>query len=341
MKLLVVGADSTYAIERFYLKYWREYGSDFQIDFFAAQNIFYDYYNKNILNKIFYKLRFSKIYKRINQLLIERIDFFQPEMIFIFKGMEISPTTLEYAKKRGIKLVNYNPDNPFIFSGSGSGNSNITNSIELYDLHFTYSEEIKEQLIEKCNVPTYILPFGYDIEETVYSSSLAIHEINKVCFIGNPDKFRASLITDLAKRGFSIDVYGHNWHYFVNNKNIQCFNTVSNNELWNTLHKYRVQLNIMRPHNLNSHNMRTFEIPGIGGIQLAPYTKDHQSFFEDNKEIFLYKNLDDCCIKIEYLLLLSTSQTNELRCFARNASIGGKYSYKNRAFHVIEILRSI
>ena len=52
MRLLVIGADSTYAIERFYLKYWKQFGKDITIEFFTAQNLFYKYYNKNILNKI-------------------------------------------------------------------------------------------------------------------------------------------------------------------------------------------------------------------------------------------------------------------------------------------------
>ena len=183
MKLLVVGADSTYAIERFYLKYWKENSLGIELDFFASQNLFYEYYHKRILNKIIYKLGISSIYKKINQLLIERIDLFAPEIIFVFKGMEVFPATLAYAKKRGIKLVNYNPDNPFIFSGSGSGNSNITKSIVLFDFHFTYSEEIKRQLDLQFNKPTAILPFGFDIDESVYYLALKIEEINKLCFV--------------------------------------------------------------------------------------------------------------------------------------------------------------
>ena len=178
MKLLVIGADSTYAIERFYLKYWKENRLSIEIESFASQNLFYEYYNKNIVNKIFYKLGISSIYKKINNFLIGRIDLFAPDIIFVFKGMEVSPTTLGYAKKKGIKLINYNPDNPFIFSGSGSGNSNITKSIGLYDFHFTYSEDIKRQLDLQFNIPTAILPFGFDIEDAIFKKAKNSEEIN-------------------------------------------------------------------------------------------------------------------------------------------------------------------
>lgn len=341
MKLLVIGADSTYAIERFYLKYWKENRLSIEIESFASQNLFYEYYNKSIKNKIFYKLGISSIYKKISQLLKERINLFEPDIIFVFKGMEVLPTTLGYAKKRGIKLVNYNPDNPFIFSGSGSGNSNITKSIGLYDFHFTYSEDIKKQMDSQFNIPTALLPFGFDIEDAIFKKANNGEEINRVCFIGNPDVFRAKLINNLAKNAIEIDVYGHNWENFIKHKNIKCYNTVSHNELWYTLRKYRIQLNIMRPHNLDSHNMRTFEVPGIGGIQLAPNTKEHRLFFEADKEIFLYNTVEECVDKIHYLLSLSSEQANQYRSYAREACIKNKYSYKDRAQQVLDLLQKL
>lgn len=341
MKLLVVGADSTYAIERFYLKYWKENTFGMEIDFFPCQNLFYEYYNKNIVNKIFYKLGISSIYKKINNFLIGRIDLFAPDIIFVFKGMEVSPATLGYAKKKGIKLINYNPDNPFIFSGSGSGNNNITKGIGLYDFHFTYSEAIKKQLDFHFNIQTAILPFGFDIDESVFNLAKNKEEIQKVCFIGNPDKFRAKLIQSLAYKGIEIDVFGYGWDKFVNHQNINCFKTVSNNELWYTLRKYRIQLNIMRPHNLDSHNMRTFEIAGIGGIQLAPDTPEHRFFFENGKEIYLYKNMEECQLIISSLLGLSKQEAFRIRENARSKSIISKYSYCERSLQVLNIINSL
>jgi spore maturation protein CgeB len=341
MRLLVVGADSEYAIERFYLKYWKANGSKKAISFFAAQNLFYEYYNLNIINKLKFKLGLSIIYNDINKKLIKEIDFFQPTIIFVFKGMEIFPETLKYAKAKNIKLINYNPDNPFVFSGPGSGNVNITNSIELYDLHFTYNREVKDKIEDKFNIPTHFLPFGFDLGEYSYAEICNAKEVIKLCFLGNPDKFRASLIKKLAISGVKIDVYGHNWHKFISNKNVTCFDIVYGIEFWRTLYKYRIQLNIMRPHNLNSHNMRTFEIPGVGGIQLAPFTEDHDYFFKNGKEIFLYNNIEESLGQIDFLLSLSNEKAKELRKNALNASIKMNYTYKNRAEEVFKVISII
>jgi len=114
-------------------------------------------------------------------------------------------------------------------------------------------------------------------------------EIVKACFLGNPDKIRSSFLTKLAEQGILMDVYGNDWEKFVTHKNITTHQPVYGDEQWKTLRKYRVQINLMRIHNENSHNMRTFEVPGVGGIQVAPFTKEHNLFFEEGKEIFLYK----------------------------------------------------
>jgi spore maturation protein CgeB len=87
--------------------------------------------------------------------------------------------------------------------------------------------------------------------------------------------------------------------------------------------------------------MRTFEVPGIGGIQLAPNTKEHELFFEADKEIFLYNTVDECISKINYLLSLTTEQANQYRVFAMEACIKNKHSYKDRAMQVLEVLEKL
>jgi spore maturation protein CgeB len=338
MKVLIVGSTNYYAIERFYLKYLTYRGVTTSI--FGAHDIFNRFYQKSIFNKILFRFGWRKIYNDINKSLLSEVESIKPQILFIFKGMEIYKSTLKILKSKGIFLVNYNPDNPFIFSGKGSGNSNITKCIGLYDLHFTYDHSIKERLISEYAIPTYILPFGYDIEEDLYEKSERVKEIIKVAFVGNPDKDRANFITQLTNRGVSVDVFGQNWKFFLNTPNVTIYDTVANEEFWKTLRKYRIQLNIMRPHNMNSHNMRTFEVPAIGGIMLAPITPDHNSFFVEKSEVFFYKDIDEALKKIEYILKLSFEDAQKIRAAARVKCISNRYSYKDRVDFIIRVFKS-
>src|SRR5688500_9481505 len=142
-----------------------------------------------ILNKVFP----SWYYKELNDELLYDVHSFQPEILWIFKGMEIYPKTLRKIKKNGIKIVNYNPDHPFKFVSKGSGNRNVLKSIDLFDLHISYSQQIMSELHDKYKfVTTFHLPFGYP--NYIEKLKFEFDEINETCFIGHPDKFRVKTL---------------------------------------------------------------------------------------------------------------------------------------------------
>lgn len=341
MNIYIIGADNKYAIEKPYVQYIAKQAVVQKVYFFAAQSRFLAYYNKGFLHKIIYRIGLSSILKKVNVELVEDVRKVKPDIILIFKGMEIFPETLQYFRLQGIKLVNYNPDNPFIFSGRGSGNKNVTNSISLYDLHFTYDSTVKEKIETTYSIPCKILPFGFDIPETLYKECVKEDEVIKVCFLGNPDNRRAGFIKKLLDKGVAIDLYGNGWHKFITHSNATIYNSVYGDELWKTLRKYRVQLNIMRLHNPTSHNMRSFEVPGIGGIMLAPDTIDHRTYFEVDKEVFLYKNVEECVYLINLLLNKPINEIELIRKNARAKSIEAKYDYESRSELVVNILREL
>lgn len=332
MKILLTGADSPYAIERFYSRHLINLGLNLKC--FYAQNTFLDYYHNKLFNKLLFRLGFSSIINDINDNLKSEINIFNPDVLFVFKGMEVTPDVLKWTKSKGIYLVNYNPDNPFVFSGRGSGNANITQSIYLYDLHFTYNRSVQRQLLTTNHTKVVYLPFAYEHDASRFDICQQEKEVLNTCFVGNPDKDRISFIKKLADMGVALHVYGHGWHKAVKHRNIVTYEAIYGLDLWKTLRKYRVQLNMMRVHNLQSHNMRTFEIPGIGGIQLAPDTPEHQEFFTPDKEIFLYNSVQDAASQINKILQFSETQANLIRQQAHKAVISGKHTYAERAMEV-------
>ena len=338
MKLFIAGSDKVYAIENFYVKYLRKLG--IEVFHIPAQSLFYDYYQKNVLNKVVYRTGLSSVLKEINRRFRNKIEAFRPDIIWIFKGMEIYPESIEWARSKGIPLVNYNGDSPFIFSGKGSGNENVINSIGLYDLFLTYNREDKKQM-EAKKVRSEILPFGFDLAEDLFEECEQIEEINRVCFLGNPDEYRGKFITHLARMNVRIDVYGHNWKRYVSHPNIRICKPVYSVDFWRTLRQYRVQLNLMRPHNLSTHNMRTFEAAGVGAIQLAPATEDHELYFKENEEIFLFKDVESCADKIAEIKNLSIQQANWIRRNARQRSVGDGYSYERRSVQALSFLKML
>ena len=161
----------------------------------------------------------------------------------------------------------------------------------------------------------------------------------KVCFAGNPDSKRAGFIENVARAGIEIDVYGNHWSRFVNNPLVVVHQPVYGAAFWKILSRYRVQLNLMRTHNEGSHNMRSFEVPAIGGIMLAPDTQDHRLYFKDREEVFLFSTLDNCVELAHFILSLSKAEAEGIRQNARAKSLFAGYSYKARADTAFQALK--
>ncbi len=339
MRLMIVGSDRIYSIENFYLKYLREAGVEILL--FPAQRFFYDYYQKGILNKLIFRAGLSGIFKRINQRFKKEVETFKPDAIWVFKGMELFPESLKWAKAGGVKLLNFNGDNPFLFSGKGSGNANVTKSISLYDLHLSYNTEVKKEMELRFGIPVAILPFGYDIENTLYAKCCEQEETMRVCFLGNPDEYRGKFLQELAEKGIPLDLYGNDWNKYVQHPSVKIFKPVYADECWMVLRKYRVQLNLMRPHNPTTHNMRSFELGGVGAIQLAPGTEDHRQYFKVGEEIFVYNDMDECLQQVKQIMAMDKDSVDSIRSNARNRSEQSGYSYKARAMQALEEIKKL
>ena len=328
MKLLLVGSNKEWAIENAYLDAFSKL-CDAKLNNMHGR--FIDFYKKSILNKILFRCGFSSIYKQLNQSLLEDVDNFQPDAILVFKGMEIFPQTLEKLKDKKILLYNYNPDHPFRFHSKGSGNQNVKDSIHLYDHHFCYSKTILEELKTTYKIKSGSwLPFGY--VEARMPKNQENEFIRKVCFIGNPDKERMDIISKICQAGIPIDVYGVGWkQHLPKDEKVGVFGPIYNDDFYRIAPSYAAQLNFFRPHNKNSHNMRTFEMPSLGCIMLAPKSREHELLFEHRKEAFFFSSIDELINLSKEILAMDEKQLDTVKYNAYQRSINEDYSYKARA----------
>ena len=62
-------------------------------------------------------------------------------------------------------------------------------------------------------------------------------------------------------------------------------------------------INLLRRQNIEeeSHNMRTFEVPGYGGLLIANRTEEQSSFFEEDKEAVFFNGVEELNEKLNFL----------------------------------------
>jgi hypothetical protein len=294
---------------------------------------------------------FDRIERRMNPNSNRRIKAYNKQLLqaleslpsgtplLVFKGMEVLPSTLVEAKKRGCILVNFNPDHPYIFSGRGSGNRNVTEGIPLYDLYLTYSHDAKTKLMAN-GVRSEVVPFGFENSEWMDDWVTAEEEILATCFVGNPDRDRIDFLKAVAQH-VPLHVYGLGWDQTGLPKEVVIHSAVRGDDFFKTLRAYRVQWNLMRPHNPESHNMRSFDVPGCGGIGLMPRNMDHQNFLQEGAEVYLYADLNEAVIEANKLLALDYETALSVRKAARNRLLTNKATYKDRANQMVEHIQSL
>jgi hypothetical protein len=98
MKILLIGSDYIWSIERIYQREIKELGNC--VELIAVQNMFYDYYYKSLFHKFIYRIGLSSILNKINEILLSKVENNRYDLIWIFKGMEVFPETLNALKKK-------------------------------------------------------------------------------------------------------------------------------------------------------------------------------------------------------------------------------------------------
>lgn len=337
MKILVVGNSRETAIEDYYVRYLREFG--FNTEIFALNQFLKSSLYHKVLRYLFRRM----YYLRCNFLLIYKVFKNDFDIIWVFKGWQIFGFVLRLIKRKARFIINYNPDHPFIRSFKSSGGRSLERAVFYYDLHLVYSDSLLLKFQNDLKLPCELLPFGYDMTAKEYELFKDINpSINKVCFVGNPDNYRVSLINKLSREGYEVVVFGYGWHKeTLLEKRVEIRDGVTGRAFWSALRSFKVQVNIFREHNRGSHNMRFFEIPAVGGIQMVPDSPEVRRYFNPEEEIFVYKDFEELCRGIDRIFSLSENDLMKIRTAARLASIQREYSYRDRAKYVGNIFRKL
>lgn len=257
----------------------------------------------NFLIRVF-RFLFNQIYiSFLNKKIIKIISTNYFDVIWVDKGLHITPDTLLYIKLKlpSIKLLSYSPDDMF---NPNNSNANYFNSIPLYDLHVTTKSynfiELKNAGAKNvlfCN--NSFSPFFHKS----YSLSNSIKK-NKVGFIGSYELERYNSLLFLATNGIRINIFG-DWpknkykpHPNLIIKNKILINKDYASEISNNL----INICFLRKVNRDLQTTRSIEIPACGGFMLAEKTDEHISLFKCGIEAEYFISNEDLLKKCEYYL---------------------------------------
>ncbi len=335
MRILILGAFNAGALENYYLKGLTLAGADCST--FDITNDYYKAIKSSLVNKVTNKIIPDFFFEAINKKLFQFLFHKQFDVILVFKGLTLYESTVEKLKSHTKILSCYNPDHPFRFFSPGSGNKHIIKSINYYDIYFTYAKKICQQLKQDWGAESYAIPFGYDDFERTNTMSVNDAYKNKWLFIGTYDKERMAWLRKIDIEG--LNIYGDaKW-----SKNDDATNAYQGKPLYDDEYKTAIQnasgiINLLRKQNIEecSHNMRTFEVPGYGGLLIANSTEEQKSFFEENEEAIFFENSEELNAKLHFLSRNEHVVTKMKRAAKiRSEKSGYGYSYRSKQLYQI------
>ena len=325
-KVLIVGSREKFSLEKMYYRAFKKLRIN--VEFYHTENTVKNRFFL-LTEKFFPEIRYFFIRKYFKIFLNNKKNY---DLIIIFKGLYLRSNFLQELKTKypDCKFINIYPDDPFDIKKKNISNQNLLDCIKEFDFFCIWSKKIFKKLKKKTkNKKLIYLPFGYD--EFLHTKEKNVKKYrNAINFVGSYDEKRFKLINSIDQK--NLIIAGNNW-----NKNL--FNKYSNikalfdKKLSRLIGSSLISINILRDQNKSSHNMRTFEIPAMGGLMLTTRSKEQNYFFQENKECIMFSGRKELNYKINYLL----KNIKRINLIKKNAYIKSKKnSYTNRSRYLLK-----
>jgi spore maturation protein CgeB len=297
------------------------------------------------LHKIFIKLKansslLTKLDTNIiNYALVKKALYFKPDIILVTEGENIYPETFQKIKsKLDVKIGLRLGANPFYFQYIGKG---IVRNLPNYDVIFTNKKYLIPELIKAGakRVRYYSLRCDPEFHRSVNSES---ERKLDVCFIGSRYSLREKYLKAVAelalKVGFSFKFWGFDWSKEETDKSLYRYyqGITFGEEMVKIYSSSKIALNIEHSIDRSGGNMRLFEIPACGAMQIVNEKEEIENLFKRGEEIVMFKDTRELKEKILYYL-----RNDEIRskiAQAGQARAHREHNYERGLKYIIEAL---
>ncbi|TRZ95507.1 glycosyltransferase [bacterium] len=343
MKILMVGEFFRGALSESYFEAFQQL--DCQVKRFDEVREFY----KNIpgfrYSRYLYLDKTLGIYflKLLNSELLRVARDFRPDLCIIFKGYRIFPETILKIKKDTQAVIfNINADDP-LSRNWGASSKMVKMAIHAFDCYFIWSKYLTKKLKEEGLGSVRYLPFAFD-PEIHCPQQLSFKEQDELghelVFVGGWDERREALLGNLDD--FDLAIWGAwYWGRRCSDKRLVSRwqgKPVLAQMMSKVLCASKISLNIFRPQNIGSINMRTFEAPACGTFALAERSPEAATFFQEDKEVVYFSGARELKEKASYYLA-HEEERRQIAQAAYQRCLKSNYSYLDRAKEVLDFYR--
>ncbi len=243
--------------------------------------------NRSLKERVQRRL-FEKLYiARIRSLFLKKIEKFSPDLVLVAKGLHVDKATLISIKSKGIRLVNWNPDDFFNLKNS---NLNLIEAMSEYDLIVSSRIHIFQKYRDHGANNLLYLDWYY-VPELHFDRGCKKNI--KASFVGSWSPFREEFIGQLTT---PFRIWGGGWE--KSSKAFQRIHSVQNKilsqaEMSIVFTSSKFNLNLLTHENNDLSNLRFFEVPASGGLLLTERNLVAEKYLSDFKECLMFSSSDE------------------------------------------------
>jgi len=265
------------------------------------------------------KTKFTKVLERLirpwqiteyNKAIIKKINTFNPDYLFVYKGTFVQPETLLYAKSKGAKLVMFFPD----VSTKAHGGF-LPKAIPHYELIFTTKTFGIKDMSELYGVKnSMFIPHGYDpeIHRPLPITDKELKDYGcDASFIGTWSPKKEQWLATIKEQipELNLKIWGEQWFKSSAPAIQSC---IQGMEILGDTYSLAIQcskinLGILSEQRVGSSSgdlitSRTFHIPGASGFMLHERNEESLKCFVENEEAGFFDGVEELVKQIKYFL---------------------------------------
>ncbi len=354
MKVLVVGDWLAEIYEESFYNAFKEHGCEVHKFSWIQYFKYYQYPNKfkvkkNFLLSLYYRLqnRFTcgPELISINRDLVRNCKSNNYDLVFIYRGTHIFPSSIKKLKKNGTKVFGYNNDDPFSSHYPRYLWRHFMRGLKEYDHVFSYRHKNLDDYKKLGYKSSSVLRSYYLKEKNFIMDDSNVKEDFKrdVVFIGHYENDgRDEVILHLLKSGIDLKLYGPEWEKSEHFKEIVSFTGVIRplySEYNEALNGAKVALVFLSKINNDTYTRRVFEVPAVKTVMLSEYTDDLSALYEESKEILFFSD-GEHCLEILQGLLANSRRTQEIANRAYQRLIADGHEVYDRVTQILAMYES-
>lgn len=334
MKILVVSDSSIYAIGHSFIRSLKELGHEAEM--FDVQSAI-DRHIK--LGKIGKKIHtfwpVETWIRKGNRELAVFFQRFQPDHVIVSGNAPVQFGTLAFWKSIA-------PDTIItLFWPDTLTNLQQTqlNCASIYDQVASYSMATLPVFKQLGYRKTIWIPFAGDVAFLGTVDAAAIDSFKyDLTFIGGWRPEREQSVLSVLKTFPDLKVGVKGGYWATQSKHTEVRKIVDSTSIFGKafgdyIRASRINLNVIDDTNYPAANMRFFEVPAAGGLQLCSSCPEQEDIFREGEHVYYFKNNDALCEQVNHILQ-NPEEAMQVRTNGHNF-IESDHTYKHRLMQIL------